>query len=196
MTTALAPHFERVEASDTHPDLILMWQALQKNLRMPSSVSEEMYESYREGEPGAIRGFVGFACSFGGKWFGGYARSGQRNIADEASRSLVRDIRKMLNVSFMCRDYREIQVTATDVIYCDPPYADTTEYRETFNSREFWEVAKQWSLIGASVYVSEYRCPYGWETLWENERTQLLRVGISESVTEKLFIPQTRFYVP
>ena len=75
MASKAAKHFNRCIYSDQDEDLMLMWEALATGWEPPEQVSEEEYKALRHAEPSALRGFVGYGCSFGGKWFGGYARS-------------------------------------------------------------------------------------------------------------------------
>ncbi len=134
MTAALAPNFSYGRASDIHPDLIMLWQALSSGWIPPSRISEEEYYAIKESPPSALRGFCGFGPSWGGKFFGGYARGGNRNYAYETKKSLLRDIELMKNVSFSCIDYRLLSPSQNCVVYADPPYAETTGYSDSFNS--------------------------------------------------------------
>lgn len=61
--------------NDKHPYLIAMWRALQDGWNPPEEISKEQYKYIKEhkDEDMALSGFVGFGCSFGGKWFGGLA---------------------------------------------------------------------------------------------------------------------------
>ena len=190
ITAVLAPSFERVDAFDINNDLILMWQALKTGWKPPSEISEDQYKELKIAEPSALRAFAGFGgASWGGKWFGGYARGDGRNYADESARSLLRDIRQMQNCTFECLDYLKIKPVAGDVVYADPPYAGTTEYRDTFNSTQFWETMGGWAADGVDVFVSEYAAPQGWKTIWEITRTRDMKSKLTnaEKVTEKLF---------
>ena len=190
MTAALAPQFVRVEASDTHEDLILLWKAIQAGWQPPREISEQEYARLKLCAPSALRGFAGFAgASWGGKWFGGYARGGGRNYADEAARSLARDVEKISNVTFYHRDYINIKPQPGDVVYADPPYAGTTGYGKPFSSEEFWEVMNYWTILGALVFVSEYKAPDNWACVWEQERTRDMKADTKTAVkvTEKLF---------
>ena len=64
---AMAPHFDFAVGADIHPDLILMYQALAQGWLPPTYVTEEEYQTLKhDPEPSALRGFVGFGCSFGG----------------------------------------------------------------------------------------------------------------------------------
>ena len=87
-------------ANDKHKYLIEMWKALQNGWIPPNDISEEEYKYIRENknENMALTSFVGFGCSFAGKWFGGYARSNdKRNYAKMAKNSLNKKIINLYN---------------------------------------------------------------------------------------------------
>lgn len=57
-------------ANDKHKYLISMWEAMQNGWIPPDTCTEEEYNHIRDNlnENEALSGFIGFACSFGGKW--------------------------------------------------------------------------------------------------------------------------------
>ena len=62
-------------ANDIHPFLIPMWKSLICGW-VPPNYSKAEYEKIRqhpESFPAHVVGWVGFNCSYSGKWFGGYA---------------------------------------------------------------------------------------------------------------------------
>lgn len=59
------------------PDLMLLYKEMQAGRVPPCVLSEDEYRAYRNAEPSAMRGFAGYGASFGGKFFGGYARGGR-----------------------------------------------------------------------------------------------------------------------
>ena len=69
--------FDRVICNDNHLFLIEMLIGVQLGYELPDSISKEQYDYIRthKDEDHVLTGFVGFGCSFGGKWFGGYARN-------------------------------------------------------------------------------------------------------------------------
>lgn len=166
--------FDEMVLSDLHPDLVMMWSDALEGWVPPEDVPLDEYEELRSGPMSARRGFVGFACSFGAKWFGGYARGGGRNWAAEGSRSLVRKVEVLRDrdVRVECRDYMEISPRPRDVVYCDPPYANTTGYSPslTFDHDQFWEWATSLSLAGVVVYVSEFSAPDNWVSIFDVDR--------------------------
>lgn len=191
ITAVLAPNFDQVIASDIHEDLILLWQAVKDGWPPPTEITEHLYQELKTAQPCPLRGFAGFGgASWGGKWFGGYARGGGRNYADESARSLLRDVKRMGNVTFSHTDYRDIIPGVNDVIYADPPYKGTTGYESPFDSDEFFATMEEWVEAGAIVFVSEYSAPRYWTPILEITRTRDMKSKLvnAESVTEKLFV--------
>lgn len=199
----LAPRFQSAIASDEHADLILMWQALASGWDPPEHVSKDEYVALRTAKPSALRGFVGFGASFSGKWFGGYVDTAwdehwQRFTKPYlgAARTSVLKMRSVFERASVFRaDYREHCPGHHTLVYCDPPYEGTLGYGGTskFDSGEFWEVARRWSSLGATVIVSESRAPVGWRALAERTRKAMLRVAVDEENEvrrETLWIPE------
>ena len=121
----LAPHFSNVICNDNHKYLIALWRALQSGYDLPEVISEDTYKSIRENKDvnPALTGFVGFGCSFGGKFFGGYARNKTgTNYAAQSKRSILKDFANLQNATFTCNDYKDVVIPAGSVVYADPPY--------------------------------------------------------------------------
>src|ERR1700677_5110033 len=60
-----------VLACDVHPDLILMWKALQQGWKPPLKCSKKHYMELKVSKPSPERAVIGFAGSFGGNFFTG-----------------------------------------------------------------------------------------------------------------------------
>lgn len=179
-------------AYDKHPHLIKMYQELQSGWVPPTALSEEEYENAKNGElPSHLTGFIGFGCSFAGKWFGGYARSGDRNYCLNAHNSIMKKMKTMQDVKFECRDYLELNPEGA-LIYCDPPYQGTTQYGKIvgdFDSAQFWDKVREWSESN-TVVVSEYNAPDDFEEVWRRETKTDIRNKNNEREDriEKLFM--------
>jgi DNA adenine methylase len=167
------------EASDINPYLIAMYQKLQKGWIPPDDVSEDMYrwaKSKDGGCPDYLKGFIGIAGSWGGKWFAGYARDpkSDRNYFTNAKNSLLKMLPIFQGVDFSCQTFSGIKPNG-QLIYCDPPYEDTTKYDfcGLFDSRLFWDTMRLWSRTNA-VVISGYKCPDDFATVFETQtRTDL-----------------------
>jgi DNA adenine methylase len=170
-------------ASDKNEYLVAMWRALQDGWLPPTSVSEEEYARVRA-EPDkdkALTAFVGFGCSYSGKWFGGYARSdGERNYALNAYNSLMKQLPAMGDVRFEARDFRDTYPRKS-LVYCDPPYKGTTGYGAVgaFDTKRFWSVMREWSKHN-KVYISEYAAPEDFECVLEIPTKLDIRNGAGE----------------
>lgn len=193
----IAPHFENAVASDAHPDLIMMWQAMAAGWR-PSRdwVSKEEYAALKKAPADAWRGLVGFGSSYSGKWFGGYVDTPWDSyhkrfvkpslatairVASETSKAMAG--RKIFRAGF-----EEHSPGSTHIVYCDPPYAGTQGYGGAFDHARFWDVAGQWRAAGATVVVSEESAPDGWRVLAERTRKAFLGPDKARDRSERLFV--------
>ena len=101
------------KAYDFNEYLIEMYKGVQNGYELPDSLTEEEYKYIREhkDEDKVLTGFVGFGCSFAGKWFGGYARNKQNHNYCKASKnSLMKKMSTMVDVEFGWRDYILIKI--------------------------------------------------------------------------------------
>lgn len=145
-----------------------------------------------------LAGFVGFGCSFGGKWSGGYARNKTgTNYAEQSKRSLLKDMATLQDAQFVCGDYRRLCIPPNSVIYADPPYNNTTGYTgDKFDTTEFWIAMRLLADLGHTVFVSEQEAPPDIQCIWEKPFTRTLdrNKGNQFTVTEKLFYLPPRRY--
>lgn len=178
--------------------LIAMFNAIQNGWQPPVNISEDEYKDIKNNKekyPNELVGFVGIACSFAGKWFGGYARGGTRNYCDESRRNLLRQKSKIQDVCFAYGDYSlfNIETPQRTVIYCDPPYKNTTRYHSDFNHDAFWKWADDRVDDGCLVFVSEYQAPDNWKCIWQKEIISGLDLNTGgKKAIEKLFIKNSQ----
>lgn len=180
--------------TDLNAPLIEMWKELQKGWIPPNEVDEDWYKYLKNTqEVTAIAGFVGFTCSFGGKFYGGYARGALgRNYAKNGANSLLRRIPNLMSAKFGWANYIDVmqRLKAGDVCYCDPPYSGTTKYYglPEMNYEEFWEICRQASQRGVIVLVSEYSAPDDFEAILTIQtKTDMNTKEGKEIRLEKLF---------
>jgi DNA adenine methylase len=184
-------------ANDTHPHLIALWKAVERGWEPPSVVSEEQYTQARllskTVEADSLIGFIGFGCSYSGKWFGGYARGNDaegnpRNYAAESARNILKQAAGIHGVNFHCGDYRATPIPDRSTVYCDPPYMGTTGYKGDIDHAEFWSWCDDLHNAGHRVFVSEYAAPEGWECIWSKTvHNTLVQDTGSKEGTERLF---------
>lgn len=83
-------------------------------------------------------------------------------------------------------DYRNYVYHDGDVVYCDPPYAGTDGYGREFDHEAFWQWCRTRDF---PVYVSEYRAPEDFISIWCKEKRRLFNHRVlSANAVEHLFL--------
>ncbi len=205
----ITPFVEKpiIFASDVDSGLISLYRRLQSGWLPPEVITEEMYmdiKNNKQNYPIEIVTYVGYALSFGGKYFGGYRRdkAGDNSSENEKTQSM-RAYNSLLeqvggsqfrSAIFENMNYCEsVDFVSTFnykkpyIIYCDPPYAGATSYKTKFNHIKFWEWVREVS-VDNYVLVSEYVAPEDFNVLWEGKLPNTLSKNESSIATEKLFI--------
>lgn len=189
MTAALQPRV----ASDACRPLIELFWAVRSGWMPPEKVSEDDYRRAKRERGHGVTDpwvtYVGFCASFGGKWFGGYARGHKRQRFPvlAARNALLERVRMTAAVEIVHQTYD--QCDPCPVIYCDPPYRGTTcDYPDVgkFNHERFWNQASNWASRGSTVLVSEFSAPAGVRCVWEMKYPQQTR-SRNPWKTERLF---------
>lgn len=136
--------------ADVNPYLIEALKLIRDNpYSIPDLITEDDYQSAKVAQTkGGLCGFIGFSMSFGGKWFAGYRRDkagakgcieNMRNQTRGAKNSAIRQQPKLKDVIFECNSVFDLEIPHESIIYCDPPYANTTKYKDDFDHEKFWQ---------------------------------------------------------
>jgi len=201
-------------ASDYHPDLIQLWNEVQRDTFVcPLAVDAEFYEECKAYDsPSAMKGFIGFNMSFGGKFFSGfvdkYKNDKKEDFLKEAQNSLKKIQPRMKGISFKNISYEKLRPKGK-LIYCDPPYqktkfpikyrTDTKQY-DVFDNETFWNVMRKWSTQDNNyVFISETTAPQDFIPIWSKQshrsasQSQKTRYKNDSNTftTEKLFVHES-----
>lgn len=193
-------------ASDKNKYLIALLQHVQSGGNLLNTVSKELYDKARtqynrnqivDFENWEI-GNIGFLASYNGRFFdGGYAKSGYektshgerfRDYYREASRNLLEQSPNLRGIVFSAHSYTDKNPVGM-VIYCDPPYANTKEYKNAldFDYDLFWDTMRKWSENNV-VLISEENAPEDFDILWCGDVSRSIKSADKSVSTEKLFI--------
>ena len=152
--------------------------------------TEYDYRSLRLNDEYRFKCYAGFSFSYGGKWLGGWRRdkTGKRDYVNESYRNAVKQSQKLLGVNLVISDYIDLKLPKCCIIYCDPPYKNTTKYPVNFDHETFFNWCRMKSGEGHTVFVSEYAAPADFKCIWEKEINSSLtkNTGAKKGV-EKLF---------
>lgn len=179
--------------ADNNKYLIALLEAVQNGQELPENINKDEYiavKTNKDNYPDWYVGFVGFVCSFRGKFFGGYSgyyttKTGiQRNYIKERINNILKQ--NLDGIKLVCSSYDALDIPANSIIYCDPPYNGTTKYKDSFDSDAFWQWCRDKAKEGHTVYVSEYNAPEDFKCIWEKQINSNLG-GTSKTATEKLF---------
>ena len=182
---------------DINKYIIGAMDALSKGWTPPDYLNEDDYNHIKNNmdvHTEEFLGFVGFACSYGGKWFGGWCRGNKkdgtpRDYVLEAFNNAEKQKPKIKDVTFAVSSYNDAFIPENSLIYCDPPYQNTTSYKDKFKHNEFWQWCRDKSEQGHTVFVSEYNAPDDFKCVWSKEiNSSLTKQTGSKKGTEKLFI--------
>lgn len=182
--------------ADNQRYLVALLSAAGGGERIPETITREEYEAVRENKeryPEWYVGLVGFCASYKSKFFGGYAngvhtKTGAiRNYTDESIRSLKRQREALSGIPFICCDYRDWLNVKNAVIYCDPPYRETTQYSSgLFDSDAFFDWCRAVAQNNVLI-VSEYDAPEDFTSIDAFGIRATLGAGQAEKRAERIF---------
>lgn len=179
--------------ADIHEYLIAMWKEASKGWIPPEHITEAEYRDMMKNKtsyPAHLVGYVGFSMSYGGRWFEGWRRDsqGKRNYAAESFRGAVKQFPLIKDVSFVHTSYDKLKIPEISIIYCDPPYKGTKQYKDKLDYEKFYGWCRAKRQEGHTIFISEYEMPEDFVCVWSKEVTNSLTkdTGAKKGI-EKLF---------
>lgn len=192
--------------SDKNKYLIALLKHVQSGGQLYDSVSKDLYDkartAFNNGDTSEFEdwevGNIGFIASYNGRWFdGGYAKAGYektknglrfRDYYREAKDNLMNQAPNLKGIEFRDCDYKRIINPRGCVFYCDPPYANTKQYKNAanFDYDEFWQTMRDWSKNNI-VIISEQNAPDDFEVIWEQPVSRSIKATDKSVSVEKLF---------
>jgi len=209
------PGARTIAANDYHPDLIALWKEVQKDTFIPPPlVTEEQYNQAKLLEsPNAMKAFIGFGMSFGGRFFGAFAPNYVGNKKEDFRKEMVNSLNRIApqirtsKVKFTNSKYQSLR-PKKKLIYCDPPYEYSKypiKYRthvkhyDEFDNDEFWDIMRKWSETNL-VVISEMNAPPDFVEIWnanmyrsaaQSNKTRFKSETTQTHKIEKLFVHQS-----
>lgn len=160
--------------NDIDKYVIAVLKGLQDGIEPPKEVSRELYLDVKNNPDkysDFITGYIGYELSFGAKWFGGYAkRDDAKHRGDLYSyKSCMKQAPNLKGVQFKCTSFLDYSDLHRYVIYCDPPYKDTTKYKtQEFPYEQFYDWCRKMAQDNI-VLISEYQMPDDFECIWKKQ---------------------------
>lgn len=169
--------------ADVNRYMVALHTALANGWEPPQSFTKTEYAKIQRGPESwakahgefgeAIVGFVATGCTFGSTWMGAWVKDydpeERTDIKDhsrcaQSARSCLRDAPGLKGAIFVCSSYDKLVIPDRSIVYCDPPYANTSSYVgerdiNRWKIAPFWQWADRQVDAGHTVYVSEYTGP-------------------------------------
>lgn len=161
--------------------------------------TEAQYDLLRLNDDYKYKGYAGFAFSYSGKWLGGWSRDGlnKRDYVHESYQNALNQSPKLSGIRLVNESYSELYIPPKSIIYCDPPYANTTNYRDKFDHAKFWEWVRSKVTERHRVFISEYSAPDDFVSVWQKEvNNSLTKDTGSKKSIEKLFVHKSQYAPP
>ena len=180
--------------ADSNVYLIALLKGIQTGWEPPEFISKEKHKDIMKNKDKYDNKMVGWAstvCTFrstGGGYCGIYIVKNDivRNSQTEAINNVKKQAPNLKGIDFQHCDYKKLIIPHNSLIYCDPPYKNTQQYKNVnkFDSVEFWQWCRDMTNMGHIVYISEYQAPDDFECVWSMK----LSSGLSNNTNiEKLF---------
>lgn len=170
--------------------------------KIPDLITEQDYQDIRKDEDHWLYGLVAFGMSFGGKYWAGYRRdkAGQkdcienmRNQTRMMKNSAMKQSLSLQNVKLTASSVFDLEIPPQSIIYCDPPYANTTKYKDDFDHAKFWQWCREKCAEGHQVFISEYNAPDDFVCVWQQElNVSVAKYGKHKKAIEKLFVHESQ----
>lgn len=94
------------------------------------------------------------------------------------------------SVQLFSLPYQDVYIPDTSVVYCDPPYANTSGYLSDFDSAAFQDYVRHSPHL---MVVSEYQMPEDFVAIAEfGHRSTLSGTSNAKRTVEKLFVHESK----
>lgn len=184
---------------DSNEYLIAFLKALQAGYTPPENINVELYNHINNNKDQydmATVACVGFCFTYAAKWFGGFIGNSKdvvcarRDRLGESYRAVEKARKEVIGVKLECKSVFDLSLKQMGecTIYCDPPYAGTTKYKDDFDHERFYEWCRERRNEGHNVFVSEYNMPDDFICIWSKEvNNSLTKDTGSKRGVERLF---------
>ena len=187
--------------SDNNLLLITLLKHIQKTKGKHPTISEKEYSLLKNDPSKDLlkAAYAAFCYSYNGKYFGGYTEKYKdRNYPQERKKyyDQLHDNSVFQKASINHASYTKYLNVKNKLIYCDPPYQNTTEYHSKFDNDKFWEDMRKLSAHNY-VFISEYTAPSDFSCISvKGKKSSVAGRGATRKTREKVFIYKDKLNDP
>lgn len=193
----MSSHFKKCYANDSCKDLIMLLKLVKNDKFDNPKITKEKWSNYKyTTKSSAERAFAGFGNSYGGVWFNGFINDPDNN--DMEYSSLIKLASKLQNTIFSNKDYIDFldnfsfDPLEKYVVYMDPPYKNSSQPWEEFNSDQFWTVVRKLGKMkNIKILISEFSAPKDIKCIYKFKR----RNGMHNITTNKIMLEEKLYII-
>lgn len=155
-----------------------------------SEFTEDDYKRVKHDPTHYLWGYAGFNFAFGAKFGDVWSRNSEgRDYVTKAYQDCIKQHAYLQGVQLIHSAYQDLLIPKNAIIYCDPPYQNTTSYAHDFDHNAFFEWARRKSRTHP-LFISEYSAPDDFIEVWSRDVTTNLDNAKNEAftATERLFV--------
>ena len=184
---------------DSNEYLIAFFKALQNGYTPPENIDVNLYNEVRDNKAyydKATVACIGFCFTYAAKWFGGFIGNSKdvvcigRDRLGESYRAVEKAREEVQGIEFINESVFNLNLFLPKpcTIYCDPPYAGTTKYKDEFDHERFYDWRRERKKDGHNIFVSEYWMPDDFVCVWEKQvNSSLDKDTGSKKAVERLY---------
>lgn len=184
--------------ADSNEYLIALLIELQKGWKPIKEVTKDLFYDVRKNPDNYekhIVAYIEILFTFGATWGRGFVGNVNdkvckgRDRVGEGYRNALKTQKEIKGIKFIHSNYQDLKIPPNSIIYCDPPYENTTGYKDDFKHLDFWQWCRNKVKEGHKVFVSEYSAPEDFKCIWEKElKTPISKNSkVNKINSEKLF---------
>lgn len=197
---------ENKYGNDINQYQIALLEHIKQGGDFPDHVSREEWRAVKDSKdnyPDWYVGYIGIVCSFNCKWFDWYggeingANGIYQNKALVFKNQLIHtnEVSKLSVINLTCMDYRQLSIPNGSIVYCDPPYADSAEYKDEFNSKLFYKWVIEQSKHSL-VYISEYMLPLKqFKEIMQIKLSKTASISNEQEHVERLYVVKGGWFI-
>ena len=188
----LTDHFDNIILADNNKFIILLLKSLvddtfvkyepknQEQIErdyMTFSIYKELDTQDMKNINLSMVAYWGYGMSFGGKWFGGLARSTRDDAINpsmpfvkRANNSLLKiqkSLKMVKNLKIIHSSYDLLKIPDNSIVYLDPPYVNRVKAHRTktgFNYDKFWNWVR-FKSVETEIITTEFIVPNDFEVI-------------------------------
>ena len=111
-----------------------------------------------------------------------------RDRLGESYRAVEKARKEVDGIKLEHRSVFDLNFPKPCTIYCDPPYAGTTKYKDEFDHDKFYDWCRERKKEGHAVFISEYWMPDDFKCIWEKNVNVSIRPTKTLTQVERLFL--------